>query len=180
MDDKFVDIIIFILAIGLGLIKAAYEALAKKAKNKKTLDMPEYRPYEEPLKRKQPVEGNPYDDFPDESEMQDLTLEEMIRRGMIEIVDDNCERETQTIESKLEAESDGLSDYVENLNAFAENLDGNLTYARNEAPVCEVEEIDYEDNVHDVDYAEFIRQNGKASIIISEILLPANSKMRKW
>jgi hypothetical protein len=179
MDDNFVDIIIFIIAAVIGIVKAIYESLSKKEKSKKTTNFPEYRPYEEPLKRKQPAHSNPYDDFPDESEMQDLTLEEMIRRGLVEVVDDNCEQETQVIESKLEAESEGLSDYVEDLNAFAENLNGNLTYARNEAPVCEVEEIDYEDNVHDVDYAEFIRQNGKASIIISEILLPANSKMRK-
>lgn len=41
----------------------------------------------------------------------------------------------------------------------------------------EVEELE-EDNTLDIDYAQFIRENGKAAIIISEIILPANSKMR--
>ena len=176
-DDTFVDIIIFILAAIIGIAKTLYEWLHKKQAEQK--DLPEYSSYEEPLKRRQSVESNPYDDFPDETEIEGLTLEEMIRRGLIDVVNDNGVAESQSVEAKLEAEAEGLSDYVEGLNAFAENLEGNLTYARNEAPVCEVEDIDYEENVHDVDYAEFIRQNGKASIIISEILLPANSKMRR-
>ena len=72
-DDTFVDIIIFILAAIIGIAKTLYEWLHKKQAEQKTL--PEYSPYEEPLKRRRPVESNPYDDFPDETEIEGLIFE---------------------------------------------------------------------------------------------------------
>ena len=152
--DFNVEIIIFVISIVCWIIKGIYDYIAKHvSRDEEYSDEEVYSPQ----------------DFD-----RPQTLDEMIRRGMIEVVNEPQKKE----EPQYVAEEIN-NDYVENLNTFAENLPDNMTYARNEAPICEVEEFNYEDNVHDVDYAEFIRQNGKASIIIAEILLPANSKMRK-
>ncbi|MBQ9788649.1 MAG: hypothetical protein IJW31_03520 [Lentisphaeria bacterium] len=171
-EDSVLEIIVFIIGAIIWAVKSFAEATksSRKKRSKKPIELPEYSPYETTGKRKYVHETTPSEDFvPGE-----LTLEEMIQRGLIEVVDDNGANEVTEYVPDAP-----VSDYVENLNAFAENLSDNTTYARNEAPVCEVEELEYEENVHNVDYAEFIRQNGKAAIIISEIILPANSKMRK-
>lgn len=155
MDKDFnVEIIIFVISIICWIIKGIYDYISK------------YVSRDEQYSEEEVYSPQDFD--------RPQTLEEMIRRGMIEVVNDSPQKE----EPQYVAEEIN-NDYVENLNAFAENLQDDMTYARNEAPVCEVEELDYEENVLDVDYADFIRQNGKASIIIAEILLPANSKMRK-
>lgn len=159
MDDNLVEFLIFLIG-GIGwIIKTIYDYFIKSNRKKEIFDEDVY--------------------YPENAE--DMSIDEMIRRGLIDVIEKPKEKEKQFEEPIYEeAQVDPqMSQYVENLNSFAEQLDENETFALNQAPICEIEEIDYEDNVHDVDYAEFIRNNGKASIIISEIILPANSKMRR-
>ena len=159
MDDNLVEFLIFLIG-GIGwIIKTIYDYFIKSNRKKEIFDEDVY--------------------YPENAE--DMSIDEMIRRGLIDVIEKPKEKEKQFEEPIYEeAQVDPqMSQYVENLNSFAEQLDENETFALNQAPICEVEEIDYEDNVHDVDYAEFIRNNGKASIIISEIILPVNSKMRR-
>lgn len=159
MDDNLVEFLIFLIG-GIGwIIKTIYDYFIKSNRKKEIFDEDVY--------------------YPENAE--DMSIDEMIRRGLIDVIEKPKEKEKQFEEPIYEeAQVDPqMSQYVENLNSFAEQLDENETFALNQAPICEVEELDYEDNVHDVDYAEFIRNNGKASIIISEIILPANSKMRR-
>ena len=159
MDDNLVEFLIFLIG-GIGwIIKTIYDYFIKSNRKKEIFDEDVY--------------------YPENAE--DMSIDEMIRRGLIDVIEKPKGKEKQFEEPIYEeAQVDPqMSQYVENLNSFAEQLDENETFALNQAPICEVEELDYEDNVHDVDYAEFIRNNGKASIIISEIILPANSKMRR-
>lgn len=159
MDDNLVEFLIFLIG-GIGwIIKTIYDYFIKSNRKKEIFDEDVY--------------------YPENAE--DMSIDEMIRRGLIDVIEKPKEKEKQFEEPIYEeAQVDPqMSQYVEKLNSFAEQLDENETFALNQAPICEIEEIDYEDNVHDVDYAEFIRNNGKASIIISEIILPANSKMRR-
>lgn len=159
MDDNLVEFLMFLIGWIGWIIKTIYDYFIKSRRKKEIFDEDVYYPEND----------------------EDMSIDEMIRRGLIDVIEKPKEKEKQFEEPIYEEAQvePQMSQYVENLNSFAEQLDENETFALNQAPICEVEELDYEDNVHDVDYAEFIRNNGKASIIISEIILPANSKMRR-